>query len=214
MRGVKVPLSAGATLPRDLREWATWANNASAPHIRSDEATGYNVGEGVWFGRDTDGIIKMFVGDAAGNKVTWDGTTLSITGAVDLQNAAQTFAPEWSVAGIGPFSVDPTGNLSYLDLGRLTFIYTTVAILGTSDDVEMSILNLPIGAKPPAGASGTCMVVDNGSTVLGNWTRTGFSTLTFGIAAVSGTKVGFSTTGFTNSGQKGLPAGWAITYAQ
>lgn len=84
MTAVKIPLSGGASLPRDLREWATWANNANAPHVRTDDATGYNVGQGVWFGRDTDGTVKLFVGDENGNKILWDGQDLSVVGNIVL----------------------------------------------------------------------------------------------------------------------------------
>lgn len=173
----------------------------------------YDTGTGFWLG-DVSGTPKFSIGNASGNKLTWDGSALSVSGVIDLANTAQTFTPEWSVAGIGPFSSDPTGDLSYVNLGRLVIIYTTSAITGTSDDNYMSILNLPTGAKPPVGATGTCMVVDNGTTVFGSWSRSGFSTLDFSIAAVSGSKVGFSSTGFTSSGTKGLPAGWALIYAK
>lgn len=42
---------------------------------------GYNTGTGVWLGNDA-GTYKLFIGNSAGNKVTWDGTTLAVTGAL------------------------------------------------------------------------------------------------------------------------------------
>ena len=40
----------------------------------------YDSGTGVWFGIDTDGVTKLFVGDDGGNKILWDGSTLTIAG--------------------------------------------------------------------------------------------------------------------------------------
>src|SRR5262252_1776571 len=40
--------------------------------------TGAN--SGLWAGRDSDGVYKLRIGGAAGNRVQWDGTTLSIAG--------------------------------------------------------------------------------------------------------------------------------------
>lgn len=41
----------------------------------------YNVGTGFWMGYD-NGAYKLFFGNSSGNKVTWDGSTLSITGTL------------------------------------------------------------------------------------------------------------------------------------
>lgn len=44
-------------------------------------ATGYNSGSGWWMGYDA-GVYKFFIGDSAGSKLLWNGTTLSITGSI------------------------------------------------------------------------------------------------------------------------------------
>lgn len=44
-------------------------------------ATGYNTGTGFWMGYDT-AAYKFFIGAAAGNKLLWDGSSLTITGAI------------------------------------------------------------------------------------------------------------------------------------
>lgn len=44
-------------------------------------ATAYDTGTGFWLGYDTS-AYKFFVGNSAGNKLTWDGTNLSITGSI------------------------------------------------------------------------------------------------------------------------------------
>ncbi|HET8695837.1 MAG TPA: hypothetical protein VFO94_00030 [Gammaproteobacteria bacterium] len=51
-------------------------------------ATGYRKGNGIWFGRDTDGVNKIFVGDENGNLLAYDGTTLTVIGNITLQAGA------------------------------------------------------------------------------------------------------------------------------
>jgi len=41
----------------------------------------YDSGVGFWLGLD-DGTPKLSIGNSAGNKMTWDGTTLSVTGTL------------------------------------------------------------------------------------------------------------------------------------
>jgi len=47
-------------------------------------AVGYNSGVGFWLGYDTGAPAgyKFFVGSSVGNKMTWDGSTLAITGSI------------------------------------------------------------------------------------------------------------------------------------
>ncbi len=47
-------------------------------------ATGYNAGTGFWMGYDTSPTVgyKFFIGSASGNKLLWNGSTLSITGSI------------------------------------------------------------------------------------------------------------------------------------
>jgi hypothetical protein len=46
-------------------------------------ATGYNEGVGFWLGYDlSDDLYKFFIGDPAGDYLTWDGTTLIISGSI------------------------------------------------------------------------------------------------------------------------------------
>lgn len=82
MPRTKVPLSAGAILPKDMdpRQWAEFLQSQSTHYIRSGQ-TAYDTGTGIWFG-DDNGTIKFSVGDSAGNKVTWNGSVLAITGTV------------------------------------------------------------------------------------------------------------------------------------
>ncbi len=72
--------------------------------VRSSASVGYNDGKGWWIGFD-QGIPKFFLGNSAGNKVTWDGTTLSISGAV---SASSLDIPDTTTAN--SFHVDNQGN--------------------------------------------------------------------------------------------------------
>jgi len=52
-------------------------------------ATGYNNGTGFFLG-DEDGsdVWKFFIGNSAGNKLTWDGSVLAITGSITATSGA------------------------------------------------------------------------------------------------------------------------------
>ena len=52
----------------------------SGGHVRSGQ-TAYDTGTGFWLG-DVSGTPKFSIGNSGGNKMTWDGTNLSITGAL------------------------------------------------------------------------------------------------------------------------------------
>ena len=59
-------------------------------------ADGYDDGEGFFLGWDST-VHKFFIGNSAGDKLTWDGTTLSVTGTITV------------IAGtITPFTNSPT----------------------------------------------------------------------------------------------------------
>jgi len=52
---------------------------ASGPYYAAGQIT-YDSGTGFWLGVQ-DGIARFSIGNSAGNKMTWDGTTLSIVGS-------------------------------------------------------------------------------------------------------------------------------------
>lgn len=65
-------------------------------YLRTSGATAYGTGAGIWMGWDTT-AYKFRVGNPAGNKLEWDGTNLTLTGA--LNAATGTFAGNLSAAG-------------------------------------------------------------------------------------------------------------------
>lgn len=209
---MKLGVSAGAIAPRDmtLRQWSSYQADLHARSVR-DGQSGYDFGDpGIWYGTDTDGVFKLSLGDPDSNKVTWDGSALAITGALNLTNTIQTFTPNW----LG-FSSAPSGDLSVLDLGRVVIIWNGTAsdMLGTSSSTSLSINNLPSSLQPSAGnRSMQTQIVDNGTLYLGSIVVNN-SNLTFHLSAVSGTKLQAQAVGtFTNVGNKGLPDGWIVVY--
>lgn len=77
---------------------------SSSGNVQSSNSIGYNSGVGWWMGFDK-GMPKFFLGNSAGNKVTWDGTSLSITGEI---SASSLDIPDTTSAN--SFHVDSQGN--------------------------------------------------------------------------------------------------------
>ena len=78
-------------------------------------ATTYDSGTGWWLGHDGSDY-KFFIGNSSGNKLTWDGSTLTISGAL----SASTIDIGGSDAT--SFHVDIDGNMW---LGAATFAAAT-----------------------------------------------------------------------------------------
>lgn len=55
--------------------------------------TSYDIGNGFWMGY-VGGLFKASFGNYLGNKLTWDGSTLSITGNITLTSGSSTAAVE------------------------------------------------------------------------------------------------------------------------
>lgn len=90
--------------------------------------------------------------------------------------------------------------------GKLCVLYNIDAITGTSNTTAMTMTGLPAACQPTALSRSTLIAVqDNTTAVTANASVNG-GTVTFGMGA------GFSATGFTNSGTKGLYGGTSITY--
>lgn len=124
-------------------------------------------------------------------------------------NGVRTFTPTWT-----GFSVDPTGDLSYFDLGATVMLWADSTFLGTSNSTAMTITNLPSSIQPTNSRNVMAHVLDSSNPYVGLVGLTTGSTVTFSMGVVSGTKLTFSTTGFTAAGNKGLAAGFLITYSK
>lgn len=199
--------SPGRVPPKDMndREWAKFLSDLR-PRSISEGQDGYDDGTGFWLGID-NGTPKFSIGNSAGNKLTWDGAALSISGSIDLSNTTHSLTPTWT-----GFSADPSGNISYMDLGKIVVMWRDTSLVGTSNQTFMSITNIPAAIQPTSTRTGICMVADNSAvTFLGGFNLSGAS-LAFSKQAVSGTAIIQDVTGFTAANNKGLPAGWLIVY--
>ena len=99
---------------------------SASGRLQSSQNIGYNTGTGWWIGIDNDGIPKFFLGKDTGNKITWDGTTLSITGNITAT----------------------TGTIGGWIIGATTLTGGTVVLdssgtIQTSSGVERIVMNGP-----------------------------------------------------------------------
>lgn len=107
------------------------------------------------------------------------------------------------------FTANPTGTINYSKNGSLVTLYSTSAIVATSNATSMTMTGLPAAVRPVSVANVHCTVNDvslpyPAQAVI----QAAASTITFSICNGSS----FQTTGFTPSGTKGIPAGWQMTY--
>jgi hypothetical protein len=157
---------------------STQAPVSPSGNIQSSQAMGYNTGIGWWMGFD-GGTPKFFLGNAAGNKVTWDGSTLSITGNFTIGSL-------WSTAGPGDNLQTAVNTLSaagggilYLKSGTFTqssnlTVPSSVSIVGVSPTSSIINFNSTSAHLIYAGSSvyttGTITSITFGVNVTGSGT--------------------------------------------
>lgn len=122
----------------------------------------------------------------------------------------RTFTPTWS-----GFSVDPVGDLSYIDLGAMVVIFSSDDLTGTSNAVNFDIGGLPEAIRPSGNRMLVCMA------------RDGVDGDVFAVATVqaAGTiamlqsyeqdvlgSATVTTNAWANAGTKGLIGGFTIMY--
>jgi hypothetical protein len=99
-----------------------------------------------------------------------------------------------------------TGTVSYTIVGAMCTLRGIFT--GTSNATSMTLTGLPAVVRPTTAAVAVaCLVTDNGA-VVGGWGRitSGGDLVTFGKG------IDNNTSGFTNSGTKGLASGFIMTY--
>jgi hypothetical protein len=176
----------------------------------SSGQSAYDTGTGYWL-EYNGGTPRFSIGNASGNKLTWNGSTLAVTGSLSFTNSVQTFTPTWT-----GFSASPSGDLSYLDFGAYVILWNDTGgqIVGTSNSTVMTISNLPAGITPSNDIIGPTIAIDQGGALTGQFSVLSGGTVGFSLNAVTGTSVASGTAGFTNSGNKGLPTGWLVVFAK
>ncbi len=103
-----------------------------------------------------------------------------------------------------------TGTMIYEIIGRWAVLYAgfaAAAITGTSNATSFTVTGLPAAVVPGAAVQVPCILEDNGVLIVGSAViASGGTVITFSMGSP------LSATGFTNSGTKGLPAGWSIMF--
>lgn len=120
----------------------------------------------------------------------------SFTGTLTGMDAATTGTVEYDVVS------NSAGT------GKICVLRIPAEISGTSNATSLTMTGLPAACTPQEDVLFSCIVIDNGNSVHG-----------MGLIADGGTTITFwtdatlSASGFTNTGSKGLPVGWCVSYA-
>ncbi len=109
------------------------AGNITLPSggfIRSGQ-TAYDTGTGFYLGNDS-GTPKFSIGNSAADKLTWDGSTLAITGnivAADITGGT-IIGSSFMTAGSGAnrVTIDSTDGLQVIDSGNVTRVKLNAAV--------------------------------------------------------------------------------------
>jgi hypothetical protein len=105
------------------------------------------------------------------------------------------------------YATPPTGTVAYRITGKSVTLFANPAITGTSNANVLTLTGIPAAAQPAQTVTVPCFVTDNAIQVIATCNlSSGSGTLTFGMGA------GFSVTGFTTTGTKGLQSGFTVTY--
>jgi hypothetical protein len=91
--------------------------DSAIPAIRLGNATGFGTGVGIWMGQEA-GVYKFRLGDPAGARVQWDGSSVLVKGTINADtgylgtltiNGTLTVNPGNIVAGQGAVTIDNNG---------------------------------------------------------------------------------------------------------
>ena len=99
---------------------------SSAGHIKGGQ-TAYDTGTGFFLGY-SGGAYKFSIGAAAGDKMIWDGSTLTVTGDLNVQNASTVRSDinveDGSTAGAGDLGEVTARNTNF-EAGDVYWTHTT-----------------------------------------------------------------------------------------
>lgn len=181
--------------------------SANAPSLAAGQTLVISIQGGTTVGDSTGGIFYW----NASSSATDDGVNVIKPNAVS-GNGRYLRLVQIGVLGftanLTGMTTTITGNITQeTNVNLVTLYLTSGAITGTSNSTAFTINNLPAVSQPAKPTILPCILEDNGA-VIGGWASISGSTITFG------TGINNNASGFTNSGFKGLPAGWTLTYAK
>jgi hypothetical protein len=122
----------------------------------------------------------------------------------------------WATSWTG-FSAPPSNTLNYIMVGGIVYVYdiNNNNITGTSNATSMQINNVPAAIRPSNARTAIVELIDNSNIVLGRVridTVGNASFILYDSTAVVN-RVSANLNNFTNSGSKGLSAGFFMAYA-
>lgn len=164
---------------------------------------------------DTDGVSGSRKYRLKVNGATFSIEQLSNDESVAIEIFSYGGTASSFVGTLSGMTTTVTGTFYYRVSGAFVTIWTEANITGTSNATSMALSGAPAGIAPNATKRVACSsIFDNGtsnqfmgemqvSSNVANWD--------IGRMAVSGSNI-LAGGSFTNSGTKGLAAGWTITY--
>lgn len=200
--------------PKDANEWTRFVRELNSQevgsivlnnsaHIRQGQ-TDYDTGTGFWLG-DDGGTAKLSIGDSTGDKLTWDGSELSLTANLKFKiGAIDSFTPIWS-----GFSSDPTTDVFYIDFGAFVIMRVSqTGYTGTSNATSFSFSGVPAAIQPGLVQRHSLVVVDNGDSVNGSILVNTDGTADLYVSDPNATtRATHESSGWTGSGAKGFAPG-------
>lgn len=216
--------------------WAgldTGAANAYVCTLTAPFLTAYANGQVVWFvpahtntGTSTININSL----GTVNIINPDGNNILAGELVASEPAmllyySGNFILMSTLDGAGTFTgtltgmtATTTGTINYVKAGGMGMLYAASAITGTSNATTFTMTGLPTEMQPQGGTLEVMAAEFENNTVanlLGSAVLTaGSGTITFKLSNVAATSgpVNFSGSAWTNSGTKGLAAGFCLVY--
>lgn len=212
-----------AILATDLGKLLTFSNgSAVAVSLPQAGTTGFasgfsfdveNLGVGVVTITPATSTINasttLTIAQNLGCTVTSDGTNYQVSACTAV--GAQKGSFTGTLTGMASAT---TGTVNYVVSGNIAIIYVVSAITGTSDSTSMTMTGIPAQLQPINQTTWSLgQITDNGNSLTGAGSISG-GTLTIGVDITNGVtnRVQLAPTGFTSSGTKGLPAGFAMAY--
>jgi hypothetical protein len=157
----------------------------------------------------TSGIEKLRItGGAAATTQTYGPVA---AGLVDATHDAGSFT-----ATLTGLTVVTTGTVNWRRSGQIVVLFITASINGTSNSVNLTMTGLPAIIRPNTSqpVCWSSSIQDNGFNLAGTASISNAGVITFGLGntSVAANRIVSQQGIFTNSGAKGLIAGWTITY--
>jgi hypothetical protein len=107
-----------------------------------------------------------------------------------------------------------TGNVLYSITAGIVTLYVAAALVGVSNTTSMTMTGMPADIRPySVPRILPCLVVNSSGQYMGSVSIATSGVITFSMVVIAATLATLSTTGFTASGNKGVDAGWTLTYS-